>query len=412
MTAINPNEEYATCDLSCGEFEKDWTLSMRLFFKLANIVESISNITKRIKTAHKHKQAFAGYILDSVYQTLYQTDQKDITEKMLEALSMFDIRSDKPIEIESEKDSKLSVMNNILTRGLPTLAPVAIEKLFNKLYHISSISTTDSPSLYFNSNGTLNASDLFEALHIIDPRFCIDNYNGDMLQSDFERKFIRTISSNESTEYISQILEPQRPLSTLVKLPERNFSKDKSVDFSLQLPYTKDNSINRNGFIVEIDGTPYHTNIYNRLHDKKRTSLTNSSDWQTVRIKDLNNLAFIHEWEQDTSACNYLKNLNKNYHKKIEGKWADILQIVLSPFAVARIEKVLIDAVLSNNLSEKANVWNILIVERDVPCGYMAIKDFKSTYHYLSKLVDNKDLPKINVDVVSTKEFINSPLHL
>lgn len=415
ITAINPDEEYGECDLSKGEFiqDKAWTLSMRLFYKLDNRIENAEDIAKRIHSTRKHKQAFAGYILDSVSQTLETLGKGETVNELLLSLSEFDIRSDQPMVLPEDIDPKLAVMNNILTRGLPTLAPVAMERKFNRFYHLSVEPNDESPSLSYNTRGNLKAEDLFAALHVIDPRFEVSYYHDGILQSEFERQFIQQLSSDDKMSYLVQLLEPQRPLSTLITIPNSRFSKDQRVDFSLQLPYTEANGGNRNGFIVEIDGAPYHTNIYSRLYDSNRVNEAHASRWNTTRINDLHNFAFINEWEHDQSAADYLNVLNANYHRTIDCEWEKTLEIVLSPFAVARVEKVLIDAVLSGRLKADARHWNILIVERDLPCGHMAFDDFKTVYGNLCKLEGTKSgLPEARVDVVSTIEFRNSPLHL
>lgn len=48
--------------------------------------------------------------------------------------------------------------------------------------------------------------EIYEALHIIDPRFNVDFYNGDMLDSSFEKDFIEKYLEGSQSEYLIQVL--------------------------------------------------------------------------------------------------------------------------------------------------------------------------------------------------------------
>ena len=117
-------------------------------------------------------------------------------------------------------------------------------------------------------------------MHIIDPRFDIESYNGDMLESSFEKAFIERYLKGSGSEYLIQILEPQRPLSSIVNIPDRKFSKEQRVDFALEIPYGD----SRTGFILELDGKQYHSNIFQRLRDERRDRMSLNGGWDTYRI--------------------------------------------------------------------------------------------------------------------------------
>ena len=64
-------------------------------------------------------------------------------------------------------------------------------------------------------------------------------------------------------------------------------------------------------------------------------------------------------------------------------------------------------------LKTDAKEWNITIIERDVPCAAMAITDLKEKYKQICSLAGcEESFPPINLCIVSTEEFKNSPLHL
>lgn len=408
LAASCPEVVYATINKERGEWKNDWTISMRTFCKRFNDFETIENIRKRIEDSHKQDQFFAGYVLDAIAEEYGQSDKAKETEELYHVLSMFDVKSNITLGTHQIIDSKLAVLANIISRGLPTKAPVYVENVFSDIYKLSKKSESDS-LIEYKSTHRINSKDIFEALHIVDPRFNDDLYNTDILESSFEYNLIFNSLKESEKEYLIQILEPQRSLSSIVELPDKKFSKDQRVDFAFEIPYKTGHT----GFILELDGIPYHSNIFSRIRDKKRDSMATKNAWKTYRIKHLNSLSFINEWETDNVSKSYLSLLKKNYSKQLKGKWIEILEIVLSPIAIARIERMMVEAMISGILSIEAKEWNIVIVERDVPCAAIAIADFIDKYKHMCLLAGhNNALPTINFQIVSTSEFKDSPLHL
>ncbi|MGQ1787991.1 DEAD/DEAH box helicase [Saccharicrinis sp. GN24d3] len=90
-------------------------------------------------------------------------------------------------------------------------------------------------------------------------------------------------------------------------------------------------------------------------------------------------------------------------------------QMVLSPIAIARIQKTILEAVMTDQLDIEKNTWRILVEEKDVPCAAIAFKDLELLYNNLaslSQLYQDMDFPNIELDIVSPIEFCQSPLHL
>lgn len=407
IAATNPDTMFAVANKDKGEWLNEWTISLRVFSKDFNRLESIEDIRKRIEESHKRQQFFAGYILDAVEEEYKGTEIERNIEALYHSLSAFDVKSNIPLDYNDNCDSKLAVLANIISRGLPTKAPVLVEEDFSKLFNISTPPHEDEVILY-KSTHSISSNAINEALHIIDPRFDVGCYNGDMLESNFEKTFINRYLEGTDSEYLIQILEPQRPLSTIVNIPDRKFSKDQRVDFALEIPYGD----TKTGFIIELDGKPFHSNIFQRLRDERRDRMALRGGWDTYRIEQLKNDNFLSSWESEASSSNYLKTIKKNYLKALTGKWNETLQIVLSPIAIARVERMLVEAMMSNALDLSSEEWNIVVVERDVPCAAIALDDLKEKFNRLCQLEQcQKVFPKINLTIVSTAEFKNSPLH-
>ena len=236
--------------------------------------------------------------------------------------------------------------------------------------------------------------------------------NKDILESSFEKSFITGSLNKTDSTYLTQVLEPQRWLSSIIRLPDNNFGKDQRVDFALQIPYLDDGINNLAGFIVEIDGKPYHSDIITHIKDTIRNGAAQRNNWDTYRLTESNNVSFVQNWEQENRYSCYLQTLRKNYERRLEGEWNDIIQSVLSPFAIARMEVLLIQAMITGRLNMDSPRWDIVVIERDVPCAALAIEELKKMYENLSSLKgEKKELPEINLTIISNKEFADSPLH-
>jgi superfamily II DNA helicase RecQ len=108
-----------------------------------------------------------------------------------------------------------------------------------------------------------------------------------------------------------------------------------------------------------------------------------------------------------------LKNiiLNKTYlteEQKID------FEFLLTPIAIARFQKVLIEAIITDQLPINEQDWKILVDEKDVPFAHIAIEDFKNLFNNLVSLTSdyqNFQLPEIDLYVINQSQFKNSKLH-
>lgn len=85
-----------------------------------------------------------------------------------------------------------------------------------------------------------------------------------------------------------------------------------------------------------------------------------------------------------------------------------------TPVGIARIQKVVVEAILTGGLSLDVDEWKIVVKEADYPCAALAFADLEQMFNHLSALTveySARRFPKINLSIVSTK-YKDSPLHL
>jgi len=365
----------------------------------------------------------AGYLLDSISELLKNFGKPKEVKGLLKHLSCFDLETDFNISSKSS-DSFTSIIHNLIVRGIPTRPSIFIENKFLDTFQKFKIDDSDFTKQLGNIKyeSKLNEDErnnVFSALHIIDPRIKLTENNYDFeLESNFEKDFIFKYLPENKLSFIQQLIESQRKLNTIVT-PEigHNFHSQR-VDFSYEFPYVLEDEIEifgekkiktyNQGLIIEIDGAKFHTNPSQAQLDNFRDKTTKETKWITKRISNFSSTDFAN-W---IKRSNSLKIIDNNYNKELSDNWLDILQLTLSPFAIARVQKTIIELILSNNLDFKAKQWNILAIERDVPCVLLAIEDLKQQFQHLFALVGKgQHFPTIDLQILSTEEFANSKLH-
>jgi superfamily II DNA helicase RecQ len=369
-----------------------------------------------------HTQFQAGYILESINEILKQNKfDKGRVSGLLKYISCFDLETTSSIDKKSD-DPFVSVIHNIISKGIPTRPSIFIEQIFSTSFGKSHLDTSDFVEQIGDIKYLANFTDeeqqnIYAALHLVDPRLKLTESNyAPKLGSNFESDFLFKYLPSKNLEFLSQLFESQRKINTIVR-PEavRDFHSQQ-VDFSFEFPYLHENTFTlygekkvtyyNTGLIVEIDGSQ-HAQIPQRTLDTQRDDAVKETHWQTKRISDFKKTDFA-DWVNKSTS---LKIVKENFKKNLEGNWLQILQLTLSPFAIARVQKTIVELILSNNLDLKKKQWNIIAIERDVPCVNIAIDDLKQQFQNLYSLSDSKfEFPEINLQILNTKEFAESSL--
>lgn len=107
--------------------------------------------------------------------------------------------------------------------------------------------------------------------------------------------------------------------------------------------------------------------------------------------------------------------IDPRWQKTFDSSWTNVLQLVLSPVAVARLEKTILEALMTRVLNISATRWKVLVKEHDVPCAALAFEELREMFKHITQLsAEYSDLkfPEVELTIVSTKEFAQSSLHL
>lgn len=357
---------------------------------------------------YQPKQFHAAYQLDSVRKALREKDKEKL-EGLYRNISEFEVQTpfDIGASIYEDVHPVLAVLNNIVTRGLPTKASPLVEEAFKAFKNHE---LNDSlGGIDYEIDG-LNAEDLFLAMHLIDSRWLISqgNYNVSVLNSNLEQSYI----TDKVDPILRQLLQPQRSLSTICK---NSTNRSQRVDFSIEFPYSTNNAQGTEfiGCVVELDGNKYHSNPSQNLLDQQRDQKLKDANWYCIRLKESEIDKPYKEYSHLRNE--YVKCCEQAYNKRFDDSWSEILQLVLSPIAIARLEKTVLEALMAGVLDISADTWKVMVKEHDVPCAALAFQELQQMFEHITQLsveYENIKFPNVVLTIVSSKEFASSPLHL
>ena len=380
-------------------------------------------------------QLQAGFILDSVKQSLEKKYSSADVDGLLKQLSFFDIEINSTTQKSvNNYEQILCVVHNIISRGLPTKPSLWIE---NKILQAYNITKQDQKLLDIGTiKQDLETSNsfiekLFRALHIIDPEIRDSNISKNKiislenLGSSFEEDFLYQQLPKYAGQHWVQLFENQREIESILRFSATTKDEvdkyingtiqvynEQRLDFSVEFPYPINDV---RGFVLEIDGSQHQQALQQRI-DTDRDIATEKAKWdKTIRIKtaDWKNIPEkikpLQLLEKEQCFSIFKQNFENPLYLDHEGITA--LDFSLVPFAVSRIQKTVVHLLFEGRLNLSEKEWNIAILEKDIPCGKLAFDDLEML---LTSLFDLKgeiiSFPKINLFIESNKRFDNSKL--
>ena len=260
-------------------------------------------------------------------------------------------------------DSKLiAVYENLLGRGLPTFSSLLVESALARLPHpyIPIGKKLEKGSFEF-SHPRLGAEterewlNLLKRAHcIIDPRLSAEiELSHQSFDSDEEKKFFSSSLPQFLGNHITQLVETQRLFETLIDRDMATQFIRQRVDFALETDQIK--------VVFEVDGEQHEESGQRRI-DERRDKILKNSGWGVFRIpaRDVRCGRLEQRIEQDVNLLRDKLTTNpffalteQNYQSPL---WETelgqkALQLVLTPFSLARLQKTLLLALRSSVLS-------------------------------------------------------------
>ena len=352
-----------------------------------------------------------GFYLSYLHNLQPKITKLDL-ESVLKGLCTFSceaVISSRNSQKPTPMDSKLiAVYENLLSRGLPTFPSLLVEGTLAQLPRphipIHEESKTGSFEFLHQDLDTETEEDwlnlLKKAHYIIDPRLTANDLLSQSFDSCEEKKFFSELLPEFLGGYITQLVEPQRSLGALIDRNAAGEFSGERVDFALETDQIK--------VVFEVDGEQHKEPRQRRLDERRDKSLKNNG-WEVFRIptRDVRcgRIEQILTPLKNKLATNpFFQNYQFPLWETELGQKA--LQLVLTPFSVARLQKTLLLALRASVLSLHQSKWRLVIVERDVPCAQLAILDFLQTLQAFYSLLEiNKPLPEIELLIYTTPEF-------
>lgn len=362
---------------------------------------------------------FSGQILQGVKKLINQSDKRDFWLQVCKNLSAFYCKNNLlNSDVNEQEHPIFTVIDNQLSRGLPTLTSINLERLFVEKFGLTEESHSNIGSIAFDFNE--DASEYLRCLVIADSRTTElnnettfqtwENHGG----SEVEKVFFQN-SFSQFGSRANQLLQLQRNISSIV---EKEVGEDlfasQAMDFLLEFPEAENFP---KGLVIEIDG-PEHDVEPQISKDNLRNHFANQNGYQTLRIKtsEVNEIPLAKQNQIKQYLLHpYFQYFNQNISNPLFNSETslDYLQLFLSPFGVARIQKALIKAIKKKLIDIKRESLSIAIIERDLPCGKIAIDDLFTHIEHLSLLQNGQKLklPRIDLVIFNTTEFAECKLN-
>ena len=345
------------------------------------------------------KQLQAGYFIESL-KDIFSKKQADSELKSLtKHLSFFDYETSEQLENKSD-NSTVFVINNLITRGLPTRPTVYVEGQLQQAFSKTEMQIDDNGNISFDFLNEELKDVIFRAFHVVNSSFKMPK----IPQAKTEKeKFNNEIFYKEIPQKIGvfalQFIHKNRSYDTIL---QRNRFENKD-NFVIEMPYSIHG---KKGVIIETDADENEKNTdYLLIEEKKKTFAKHGFDF--VFIKKGHTETGMQEL-QNCTYNSFFDHVRKNFEVPMHTRSvnAEALQLTLVPLAVARIQRIILEYILAQKLLLSAKEWNIAVIERDISAANIAVEDLQQLFmaQYAAQNL-KKSFPKINLTVYGNSEF-------
>lgn len=375
----------------------------------------------------------AGYVLSSVHESIREHNDA-LADILLDRLTAFDLSTngalaatpsgdgsagdassmaDSTVDstVDSTAESLIAVASNIVSRGLPTLAPLSVERALAEATGWTRERTAKgSITVPFVEPLSEESQTLIRrALAPTAPAYPPSQVGHDCdasFDSDAEAAFLRDGLPSAVDDWMVQHVQAQRPLDTILDAREADAFPRQRVDFTIDLPAVEGRP---SGLVLEVDGEQHQAEAQRRL-DRKRDHACRQVGWHTLRIPARTAAAppaSVRDALHDAlDGHPYVDLLTANQEMPLWTSDAgrDAMWLALVPIQVARIQKTLLHLVRTGHLELKADVWRLAVIERDVPGTRLAVRDLHDLLQALFDLEGKgRTVPDIDLQVVRSR---------
>lgn len=319
--------------------------------------------------------------------------------------------NEKRSSINNEISQLIAVYKNLLRRGTPTYSSLFVEKSLTKSFESKiKIKEINTGVIKFNHETLMPdlkknwINKIAKASCAIDPRFNKENI--EISFDSKEEKLFYNMLGDYFGDYFLNLISIHTPIYELIDEDSSDIFIDQKVDFTIETGSIK--------IIFEVDGQQHNEEKQKSL-DKKRVKILKKAGWNVYRIptkyikKNSNYLSTIfdeiNKMINDDVYFNYLKD---NFHNEL---WKDnlgqrALKLVLTPFAITRLQFLILETLESGVISLSDKKWKIVVIERDLRASELALVDLMQHLEQLL-ILKGKDckLPSIELLIYYSKEF-------
>lgn len=368
------------------------------------------------------QELHAGYVASAVWAAIQNRSLPDDLDWMdvVRRLSHFVV--DLEFQVQPDPPPLVSMLANLLSRGLPTLPSLYIERKLERQTGLISCRPAGNTvvAAYTGRFECDRPQDLYKMIGrsfcVVAPGATLDSSPGygfpefgtgeddTRFDSEAERDFWEGPLKETLGPGGIQLALRQRPLDSIAG---RDF-KEQRVDVAVGLPGAIHGATPA-GIVFEVDGPTHRTTV---RQDQRRDEGCLKAGWAATYRRQLWNneiasasIDSAHAGIRALLSHPYLRYANQNIVAPLAaddlGGKARI--IALYPLAVARIQCVLLHLMQSGHLSNREPVWNIAILDRDNlgGVGKAACRDLRIWMRRLWKMFD----PGVLIPIIRVTEI-------